>query len=132
MRQVATPEQQAELDSSSLDSYLLDTERERGRRRELIAAREEPSLDAFLPGAGTGAQPLGLRPRSLPDLPAEVQVRPGLRNPTEPTINQRFGILIHNVLERFHKEKMGQGADGLPRLISLFEAGWRRGFRRQR
>ena len=29
LRQVATPEQQAELDASSLDSYLLDSERER-------------------------------------------------------------------------------------------------------
>ena len=33
LRQVATPEQQAELDASSLDAYLLDSERERGRRR---------------------------------------------------------------------------------------------------
>ena len=30
LRQVATPEQQAELDASALDSYLLDSERERG------------------------------------------------------------------------------------------------------
>ena len=29
LRQVATPEQQAELDASSLDAYLLDSERER-------------------------------------------------------------------------------------------------------
>ena len=49
LRQVATPEQQAELDASSLDAYLLGSERERDRRFELIAAREEPSLAAFLP-----------------------------------------------------------------------------------
>ena len=33
--------------------------------------------------------------------------------PQEPTINQRFGILIHNVLERFHAEEMRAG--GRPR-----------------
>ncbi len=33
LRQVATPEQQAELDASPLDAYLLDSERERDGRR---------------------------------------------------------------------------------------------------
>src|SRR5262249_30738032 len=33
LRQVATPEQQAELDASPLDAYLLDSERERDDRR---------------------------------------------------------------------------------------------------
>ncbi|MEK6278529.1 MAG: PD-(D/E)XK nuclease family protein, partial [Actinomycetota bacterium] len=49
--------------------------------------------------------------------------------PQEPTINQRFGILIHRVLEQFHKEReRGAGdEDGLRRLMRLFEAGWRRG-----
>ena len=53
---VATPEQQAELDASALDAYLLDEERERDARRELVAARREPSLEPFLPrGAATGS-----------------------------------------------------------------------------
>jgi RecB family exonuclease len=50
--------------------------------------------------------------------------------PQEPTINQRFGILIHRVLENFHKEREGIGwgeEDGLRRLMQLFESGWRRG-----
>ena len=82
LRQVATPEQQAELDASALDSYLLESERDRGSRRRLIAARHEPSLEAFLPTPGRRRpQPLGLRPRPLPHLPAEVQVRPRLRDP---------------------------------------------------
>ena len=55
LRQVATPEQQAELDASSLDAYLLGSEREREGRRRLIAARNEPSLEAFLPRRGDGA-----------------------------------------------------------------------------
>ncbi len=82
LRQVATPEQQAELDASSLDSYLLDSSVSAACAGELIAAREEPSLAGIPAASGRRrAQPLGLRPRPLPDLPAEVQVRAGLRDP---------------------------------------------------
>ncbi len=127
LRQVATPEQQAELDASPLDSYLLDSERERGRRRELIAAREEPSLAAFLPRRGDkrlslSASDLGL----YLTCPLKYKFARVFGIPQEPTINQRFGILVHNVLERFHKEDAEGEEDGLQRLIGLFEAGWRR------
>ncbi len=95
LRQVATPEQQAELEASSLDDYLLDEERERGRRREAIAAREEPSLEAFLPRRGDG---LKLSASDL-DLyltcPLKYKFARVFGIPQEPTINQRFGILIH-------------------------------------
>ncbi len=82
LRQVATPEQQAELDASSLDAYLLDSEQR---------ARPPPRADRGARGAVAGglpaaprrrhAQPLGLRPHPLPHLPAQVQVRPRLRHP---------------------------------------------------
>ncbi|HEV7482383.1 MAG TPA: ATP-dependent DNA helicase, partial [Solirubrobacterales bacterium] len=105
LRQVATPEQQAELDASSLDSYLLDAEDEQGRRRELIAAREEPSLEAFLPRRGDGMLSLSASDLSLYlTCPLKYKFARVFGIPQEPTINQRFGILIHNVLERFHKE----------------------------
>ena len=105
LRQVATPEQQAELDASSLDSYLLDSEHEQGRRRELIAAREEPSLEAFLPRRGDGMLSLSASDLSLYlTCPLKYKFARVFGIPQEPTINQRFGILIHNVLERFHKE----------------------------
>ena len=40
-------------------------------------------------------------------------------------MNQRFGILVHQVLERYHG---GVGSTpGLPELLGLLEAGWRRG-----
>jgi superfamily I DNA/RNA helicase/RecB family exonuclease len=127
LRQVATPEQQAELDASSLDSYLLDSERERGRRLELIAAREEPSLEAFLPRRGDGRLSLSASDLSLYlTCPLKYKFARVFGIPQEPTINQRFGILIHNVLERFHKEPPAQGEDGLKDLMGLFEAGWRR------
>jgi DNA helicase II / ATP-dependent DNA helicase PcrA len=127
LRQVATPEQQAELDASSLDSYLLDSEDERGRRRELIAAREEPSLAAFLPRRGDGRLSLSASDLSLYlTCPLKYKFARVFGIPQEPTINQRFGILIHNVLERFHKEPPEEGEDGLRRLTELFETGWRR------
>jgi DNA helicase-2/ATP-dependent DNA helicase PcrA len=127
LRQVATPEQQAELDASSLDSYLLDSEHERGRRLELIAAREEPSLEAFLPRRGDGRLSLSASDLTLYlTCPLKYKFARVFGIPQEPTINQRFGILIHNVLERFHKEPPADGADGLRQLNGLFESGWRR------
>jgi DNA helicase II / ATP-dependent DNA helicase PcrA len=45
------------------------------------------------------------------------------RIPAEPTLNQRFGILIHQVLERFHST----GGRTLDQMMGLLDAGWRRG-----
>jgi DNA helicase-2/ATP-dependent DNA helicase PcrA len=128
LRQVATPEQQTELDASSLDSYLLGSEREREGRHRLIDARQEPSLEAFLPRRGDGALSLSASDLDLYlTCPLKYKFRRVFGIPQEPTINQRFGILIHNVLERFHKEGDDQGSEeGLRRLIDLFESGWRR------
>jgi DNA helicase-2/ATP-dependent DNA helicase PcrA len=126
LRQVATPEQQAELDASALDSYLLDTERRRKGRRKLIGARQEPSLEAFIPRRGDGALSLSASDLDLYlTCPLKYKFARVFGIPQEPTINQRFGILIHNVLERFHKEPSA-GEDDLERLMALFEAGWRR------
>jgi DNA helicase II / ATP-dependent DNA helicase PcrA len=127
LRQVATPEQQAELDASSLDSYLLDSERERGRRLDLVAAREEPSLAAFLPRRGDGMLSLSASDLSLYlTCPLKYKFARVFGIPQEPTINQRFGILFHNVLERFHKEPPDDPSEGLRVLNRLFESGWRR------
>jgi DNA helicase-2/ATP-dependent DNA helicase PcrA len=129
LRQVATPEQQAELDASPLDDYLLDSEHERDGRRRLIAARHEPSLEAFLPRRGDGALSLSASDLDLYlTCPLKYKFRRVFGIPQEPTINQRFGILIHSVLERFHKESDQDeaGSGGLARLMDLFESGWRR------
>jgi DNA helicase-2/ATP-dependent DNA helicase PcrA len=134
---VASPEQRAALQRSALDDYVLDEERERGARRELVASRREPSLEQFLPRSGDG---LGLSASDI-DLyrtcPLKYKFARVFAIPQEPTINQRFGILIHQVLERFHAEEMrvraggaepimGVRAGSLDRLLALFEAGWRR------
>jgi DNA helicase-2/ATP-dependent DNA helicase PcrA len=126
LRQVATPEQQAELDASALDGYLLGSEADRDRRRRSIAARDEPSLAEFLPRRGDKRLSLSASDLDLYlTCPLKYKFARVFGIPQEPTINQRFGILVHNVLERFHKED-GAGEDGLQRLIGLFEAGWRR------
>jgi DNA helicase-2/ATP-dependent DNA helicase PcrA len=129
LRQVATPEQQAELDASPLDAYLLDSEHERDGRRRLIAARHEPSLEAFLPRRGDGALSLSASDLDLYlTCPLKYKFRRVFGIPQEPTINQRFGILIHSVLERFHKDSGSDeaGNGGLAGLMDLFESGWRR------
>jgi len=128
---IATPEQLAELQRSALDSYVLDEGRDRTRRSEHLARRGEPGLEAFLPRRGEG---LGLSASDV-DLyrtcPLKYKFARVFAIPQEPTINQRFGILVHNVLERYHAEELrgvgSEGGDGgLDRLLGLFEAGWRR------
>jgi len=134
LEQAATPEQRAILASSVLDEYVLGEEREQAERRELIATRHEPSLEAFIPTRGQG---LALSASDI-DLyricPLKYKFARVFAIPEEPTINQRFGILIHQVLQRFHGDELREesGEDdperrrGIDRLLWLFEAGWRR------
>jgi DNA helicase-2/ATP-dependent DNA helicase PcrA len=137
----ASQEQRAALEASALDEYVVAEERDVAARRELVAARREPSLEQFIPRRGEG---LALSASDI-DLyrtcPLKYKFARVFAIPREPTINQRFGILIHQVLERFHTEAMkadalgqagassgyGSGPPGsLDRLLFLFEGGWRR------
>ena len=52
--QGASPEQREFFFASGLDERLLEAERERDKRHELIAARSEPSLESFIPMRGDG------------------------------------------------------------------------------
>jgi DNA helicase II / ATP-dependent DNA helicase PcrA len=137
---VASAEQRAALEASALDDYVIGEEAGEAARRELVAARREPSLEQFIPRRGDG---LALSASDI-DLyrtcPLKYKFARVFAIPQEPTINQRFGILIHQVLQRFHTEALhadasheggadarGQdSAGGLDRLLALFEAGWRR------
>ena len=103
---VASPEQRIAIEASALDEYVIGEERERGARRAQVAARREPSLEQFLPRRKGG---LGLSATDI-DLyrtcPLKYKFARVFAIPQEPTINQRFGILIHQVLDRFHAEEL--------------------------
>ncbi len=135
LARIASPEQRTALEASALDEYVLGEERQTQDRRSKAAARREPSLDQFIPRKDDG---LALSASDI-DLyricPLKYKFARVFAIPQEPTINQRFGILIHNVLDRFHSEEMRAADAGLAddvaagslnRLLTLFEGGWRR------
>jgi len=123
--QAVTAEQREVFASSALDEYLLDAERDVRRRAQAVAARDEPSLAPFLPRRGEGVMLSASDIDTYRTCPLKYKFARVFRIPQEPTIHQRFGILVHQVLERFHT---GEGAPGtLAQLLGLLDAGWRRG-----
>ena len=126
--QAISPEQRQELAESALDAYLLDEEGEARKRRELIEKRDEPSLEAFLPKRGEGLALSATDIELYRTCPLKYKFARVFGIPQEQTINQRFGIAIHQVLERFHsQETTGGGEPGsMERLMSLFNVAWRR------
>jgi DNA helicase II / ATP-dependent DNA helicase PcrA len=119
----ATPEQREILQTSSLDDLLLDAERDARARAAAIAARDEPSLEPFLPTRGDGLLLSASDIETYRTCPLKYKFARVFRIPSEPTVNQRFGILVHQVLERYHSS----GGRTLDELLGLLEAGWRRG-----
>ncbi len=123
-----SPEQRSALRDSGLDAYLLDEEGAAKRRRELIAKRDEPSLEAFLPRRGEGLALSATDIELYRTCPLKYKFARVFGIPQETTINQRFGIVIHQVLERYHGQEATEGADAgsLERLMALFATAWRR------
>ena len=122
--QAVTAEQREIFTSSPLDDYVLDAERDDRRRAQATAARDEPSLEPFLPKRGDGLVLSASDIDTYRTCPLKYKFARVFRIPQEPTIHQRFGILVHQVLERFHA---GQGAGSDSELLGLLDAGWRRG-----
>jgi DNA helicase-2/ATP-dependent DNA helicase PcrA len=122
--QAVTAEQREIFTSSALDDYLLDAERDARRRTQAIAARDEPSLEPFLPTRGEGVVLSASDIDTYRTCPLKYKFARVFRIPQEPTIHQRFGILVHQVLERFHGQDGAAGA--LSELLGLLDAGWRR------
>jgi superfamily I DNA/RNA helicase/CRISPR/Cas system-associated exonuclease Cas4 (RecB family) len=123
--QAVTAEQREIFTSSALDEYLLDAERDARRRAAAVAARDEPSLEAFLPLRAGGVVLSATDIDTYRTCPLKYKFARVFRIPQEPSIHQRYGILLHQVLERFHA---GDGAGGsLPSLLGLLEERWRRG-----
>jgi DNA helicase II / ATP-dependent DNA helicase PcrA len=122
--QAVTAEQREIFSSSSLDDYLLDAERDARRRAQVIAARDEPSLEPFLPKRGDGVVLSASDIDTYRTCPLKYKFARVFRIPQEPTVHQRFGIVVHQVLERFHA--LQDGSRSLPELLGLLDASWRR------
>ncbi|MEA2288130.1 MAG: ATP-dependent helicase UvrD/PcrA, partial [Solirubrobacteraceae bacterium] len=119
----ATPEQREILQTSSLDDLVMDAERDARARAAAITARDEPSLEPFLPTRGDGLVLSASDIETYRTCPLKYKFARVFRIPSEPTVNQRFGILVHQVLERYHSS----GGRTLDELLGLLDAGWRRG-----
>ena len=121
--QALSPLQREVLQTSSLDALLLDAERDDRARAAARAARTEPSLQAFLPRRGDGLALSASDIETYRSCPLRYKFARVLRVPQEPTLNQRFGILVHQVLERYHQS----AEDSVDELLNLLDWGWRRG-----
>lgn len=119
----ATPLQREIFETSPLDDQLLGAERDERGRSAARAAREQPSLESFLPRRGAGLMLSASDVETYRTCPLKYKFARVLRIPQEPTLNQRFGIVVHQVLERFHTNA-APGGEG---LLSLLDTAWRRG-----
>jgi CRISPR/Cas system-associated exonuclease Cas4 (RecB family) len=117
----ATPLQREILETSTLDESLIAAELGIAGAPP-IGSREELSLRAFLPRRGEGLAMSASDIETYRSCPLRYKFARVLRIPTEQTIHQRFGIVVHQVLERHHSS----GGSELPQLLDLLDAGWRR------
>ena len=95
------------------------------RAPRAVAARDEPSLEPFLPRRGDGLLLSASDIDTYRACPLNYKFARVFRIPSEPTLNQRFGILVHQVLERYHRGD--DRARAVDELLGLLDAGWRRG-----
>jgi RecB family exonuclease len=110
----ATPLQREILQTSALDEALVDL--------APLGVREEHSLDPFLPRKGAGLALSASDIETYRSCPLRYKFARVLRIPTEQTLHQRFGIAVHQVLERFH----AGDEETLARINELLDSGWRR------
>jgi RecB family exonuclease len=111
----ATPMQREIFQTSTLDETLIAS-------RATLGQREERSLHPFLPHKGIGLALSASDIHTYRSCPLRYEYARVLRIPTEQTVHQRFGIVVHQVLERYHRE----GGHTLAQLLGLLDACWRR------
>lgn len=118
----ATPMQREILQTSTLDEALLDADCDDRARAQAIVPREERSLGPFLPRKGVGLALSASDIETYRGCPLRYKFARVLRIPSEQTVHQRFGIVVHQVLERYHAEQ----ASSLDQMLALLDTGWRR------
>jgi DNA helicase-2/ATP-dependent DNA helicase PcrA len=135
LTQTASSEQRQVFLDSNLDELMLATERENLRRRRIVEERADASLEAYLPIRGGGLVLSATDIEVYRTCPLRYKFARVYAIPKEQTLQQRFGILVHQVLERYHSQLAnqeaiaGMGAIREPtpdNLMTLFETGWRR------
>jgi DNA helicase-2/ATP-dependent DNA helicase PcrA len=100
-----------------------DDARDARARAQAIAPREASSLGPFLPRKGVGLALSASDIETYRSCPLRYKFARVLRIPTEQTLHQRFGIAVHQVLERYHSERK----ETLAELMKLLDAGWHKG-----
>ncbi len=126
-----TPLQREILQTSTLDDALLGEEDAPGPSAQRpgsetgarIGQLGEPSLGPFLPRKGIGLALSASDIETYRSCPLRYKFARVLRIPTGQTLHQRFGIAVHQVLERYHSE----GGQTLEQMLGLLDAGWRKG-----
>jgi DNA helicase-2/ATP-dependent DNA helicase PcrA len=118
----ATPLQREIFQTSTLDQTLLAGVADGRARARAIAPREAHSLSPFLPRKGVGLALSASDIETYRSCPLRYKFARVLRIPTEQTVHQRFGIVVHQVLERYHSD----GCTSLEQMLELLETGWRR------
>ena len=141
-----TPLQREIFQTSTLDETLLAEERGEPAEgqdtprpaianpvQSAFARREEPSLQAFLPRRGEGLVLSASDIDTYRACPLRYKFARVLKIPSEQTLHQRFGIAVHQVLERYHAaDRQSTGSPigqhtTVGQMMELFEACWRRG-----
>ena len=116
-------------------SCCSTTERENLRRRRIVDERADVSLEAYLPIRGGGLMLSATDIDVYRTCPLRYKFARVFAIPREQTLPQRFGILVHQVLERYHSqlanEEATAGVEAIreptpDKLMTLFETGWRR------
>lgn len=112
-----TPLQREIFETSTLDESLLagDT--------PTFARREEPSLKGFIPKRGEGLVLSASDIETYRSCPLRYKFARVLKVPSAQTLGQRFGIAVHQVLERYHTD----GHTTLAQMLALLDQCWRRG-----
>jgi DNA helicase-2/ATP-dependent DNA helicase PcrA len=140
-----TPLQREIFETSSLDESLLAEEEGAQEEGEgacravpqatpnIFARREEPSLQAFLPRRGEGLVLSASDIDTYRACPLRYKFGRVLKIPSPQTLHQRFGIAVHQTLERYHaadRQSMGSPIgqhSTVGQMMELFEGCWRRG-----
>ena len=117
-----TPLQREIFQTSTLDDALLAEGADERTRTQALLPREEHSLSPFLPRRGNGLALSAGDIHTYRSCPQRYKFARVLRIPTEQTIHQRFGIVVHQVLERYHSDSHTT----LAQMLELLDTGWRR------